>query len=385
MKIVDLKIYKWNPGSGKNFIYVKLLTDNGIVGWGECYTQSDREIQVEAHIIELSRYLIDRNPFNIRHFLHVTHEDFSTKRSSMDLSCALSGIEIALWDIVGKALDQPVYNLLGGMMKPRLRVYANGWSNGSDPDSIAKQALEVVNKRGFNALKFDPFVGPWREYVPKNEIDHAVKIVKTVREAVGPNVDLLIEAHRRFSASNAINALKKMEEYDIFWFEEPCPPDNLRAIKEVKESSKIPVVTGEALYTIHAFREIIENRSVDIINPDVCNTGGILELSQIASMSQIQYIPVSPHGWNSTSIGFAAGLQASATMKNFLIYEYMISVEKSSEDISIGYIKPEESYIELPTEPGIGISVNESKIKKYPFKKFPPRNIRNIEDELKWH
>ena len=131
-----------------------------------------------------------------------------------------------------------------------------------------------------------------------------------------------------------------MEEYDIFWFEEPCPPDNLRAIKEVKESSKIPVVTGEALYTIHAFREIIENRSVDIINPDVCNTGGILELSQIASMSQIQYIPVSPHGWNSTSIGFAAGLQASATMKNFLIYEYMISVEKSSEDISIGYIKP---------------------------------------------
>ena len=364
MKIIDLKIYKWNPGSGKNFIYVKLLTDNGIVGWGECYTQSDREIQVEAHIIELSRYLIDRNPFNIRHFLHVTHEDFSTKRSSMDLSCALSGIEIALWDIVGKALDQPVYNLLGGMMKPRLRVYANGWSNGSDPDSIAKQALEVVNKRGFNALKFDPFLGPWREYVPKNEIAHAVKIVKNVRDAVGPNVDLLIEAHRRFSASNAINALKKMEEYDIFWFEEPCPPDNLRAIKEVKESSKIPVVTGEALYTIHAFREIIENRSVDIINPDVCNTGGILELSQIASMSQIQYIPVSPHGWNSTSIGFAAGLQASATMKNFLIYEYMISVEKSSEDISIGYIKPEESYIELPKEPGIGISVNESKLKK---------------------
>ena len=178
MKIVDLKIYKWNPGSGKNFIYVKLLTDNGIVGWGECYTQSDREIQVEAHIIELSRYLIDRNPFNIRHFLHVTHEDFSTKRSSMDLSCALSGIEIALWDIVGKALDQPVYNLLGGMMKPRLRVYANGWSNGSDPDSIAKQALEVVNKRGFNALKFDPFLGPWREYVPKIEIAHAVKLLK---------------------------------------------------------------------------------------------------------------------------------------------------------------------------------------------------------------
>lgn len=385
MKITDIRIHKWNPGTGKNFLYIKLVTDNGIIGWGECYTQSDREIQIEAHIIELSRYLIDRNPFNIRHFMHVAHEDFATKRTGMDLHCALSGIEIALWDIIGKALDQPIYNLIGGPVRPKLRVYANGWANGDDPDSIANQALNMVSKREFNALKFDPFLGPWREYVSKEELLHATEIVSKVREAVGPKVDLLIEAHRRFSASNAIKAVKQMEKYNIYWFEEPCPPDNLRAIKEVKDSTSVPIVTGEALYTTHGFREAIENRTIDIINPDICNTGGILEITQIAAMAETQYIGVSPHGWNSTSVGFAAGIQASATMKNFLLYEYMVGVEKSSEDISIGYIKPEESYVELPTEPGIGIGIDEKKLTNYPYKKFPARKIRDLDDEIKWH
>ena len=317
--------------------------------------------------------------------MHVAHEDFATKRTGMDLHCALSGIEIALWDIIGKALDQPIYNLIGGPVRPKLRVYANGWAKGDDPDSIANQALNMVSKREFNALKFDPFLGPWREYVSKEELLHATEIVSKVREAVGPKVDLLIEAHRRFSASNAIKAVKQMEKYNIYWFEEPCPPDNLRAIKEVKDSTSVPIVTGEALYTTHGFREAIENRTIDIINPDICNTGGILEITQIAAMAETQYIGVSPHGWNSTSVGFAAGIQASATMKNFLLYEYMVGVEKSSEDISIGYIKPEESYVELPTEPGIGIGIDEKKLTNYPYKKFPARKIRDLDDEIKWH
>ena len=176
-----------------------------------------------------------------------------------------------------------------------------------------------------------------------------------------------------------------MEKFNIYWFEEPCPPDNLRAIKEVKDSTSVPIVTGEALYTTHGFREAIENRTIDIINPDICNTGGILEITQIAAMAETQYIGVSPHGWNSTSVGFAAGIQASATMTNFLLYEYMVGVEKSSEDISIGYIKPEESYVELPTEPGIGIGIDEKKLTNYPYKKFPTRKIRDLDDEIQWH
>lgn len=386
MKITDVSVLKMNPGTGKNFIFVKLQTDVGITGWGEAYTQADRDIQVEAHILQLARYLEGRDPFHIRHFIHVAHEDFTTKRSAMDFHCAMSGIEIAMWDIVGKALEQPVYNLLGGPVRPRIRLYANGWSGSSkSPDDVAQAAAKVVKERGFAALKFDPFPGPWREYVGYEELEHARDVVAAVREAVGPRVELLVEVHRRLAPMNAIRVAKMLEPLRPYWFEEPCPPDNIPAIKEVKENTTIPVVTGEALYTRTGFREVFETRSADIVNPDICNTGGILELTQIAAMAQPYYIGVSPHGWNSTGIGCAAAVQASATMPNFLIYEYMVGVEAASRDVCTGYLEPAESYIELPKRPGIGVEIDEAKLAKYPYKQFPPRPIRTVEDERQWH
>jgi len=368
LKITDIEVIKWNPGAGKNFIYVKLSTDAGITGWGEAYSQSDRDTQIETHIDQLARYLIDRDPFHIRHFMHVANEDFATKRSAMDLHCALSGIEIAMWDIVGKAVGQPIYNLIGGPVRPHIRVYANGWGRGSADDK-AQQAAALVDERGFNALKFDPFPGPWREYVGRDELAEAAATVGKVREAVGPNVELLIEVHRRLAPMNAIRVAKQMEQYDPYWFEEPCPPDNIDAIKEVKDNTTIPVVTGEAHYTRNGFREIFDKRAADIINPDVCNTGGI----------------VSPHGYNSTSIGCAAAVHASATIPNFLIYEYFVNVEDACRDITKGYMEPHNSYIELPTEPGLGIEIDESKLAEYPYAPFPARNIRTVEDERQWH
>jgi len=172
LKITDVEVIKWNPGVGKNFIYIKLSTDAGITGWGEAYSQSDRDTQVETHVDQLARYLIDRDPFHIRHFMHVAHEDFATKRSAMDLHCALSGIEIAMWDIVGKTLGEPIYNLIGGPVRPHIRVYANGWASGN-ADEVAQTAAVMVEERGFNALKFDPFPGPWREYVNRDELKQA--------------------------------------------------------------------------------------------------------------------------------------------------------------------------------------------------------------------
>ena len=384
MKITDIEVIKWNPGTGKNFIYIKLTTDAGITGWGEAYAQADRDIQIEAHIDQLSRYLIDRDPFHIRHFMHIAHEDFATKRSSMDLHCALSGIEIAMWDIVGKTVEQPIYNLIGGPVRPHIRVYANGWGQGS-PDDKAQAAAELVEKRGFNALKFDPFPGPWREYPNRDELVEAADTVGKVREAVGPEVELLVEVHRRLAPVHAINAAKQMEKYNPYWFEEPCPPDNIDAILEVKNNTNIPVVTGEAHYTRNGFREIFDKRAADIINPDICNTGGILELTQIAAMAQPHYIGVSPHGYNSTSVGCAAAVQASATIPNFLIYEYFVNVEDVCRNITKGYLEPNNSYIELPTDPGLGIEIDETKLANYPYAPFPPRNIRTVEDERRWH
>lgn len=384
MKITDVEVIKWHPGTGKNFIYIKISTDAGITGWGEAYSQADRDTQIEAHVDQLSRYLIDRDPFQIRHFMHVAHEDFATKRSAMDLHCALSGIEIAMWDIVGKATEQPVYNLIGGPVRPHIRVYANGWSK-IDGDETAQAAATLVEERGFNALKFDPFPGPWREYVNRDELAEAASTVGKVREAVGPDVELLVEVHRRLAPMNAIRVAKEMEQYNPYWFEEPCPPDNIDAIKEVKQNTTIPVVTGEAHYTRNDFREIFDKRAVDIINPDICNTGGILEIIHIAAMAQPHYVGVSPHGYNSTSIGLAAGVHASANMPNFLIYEYFVNVEEVCRSFTTGYMAPHNSYIELPTAPGLGVEIDEAKLAQYPYKPFPPRGIRTVEDERKWH
>ena len=160
-----------------------------------------------------------------------------------------------MWDIVGKALDQPVYNLLGGPVRPRIKLYANGWSDGAEtPDEYAAAALMTVRERGFSALKFDPFPGRWRLYPGREELEDAASVVGAVREAVGPKVELLIEAHRRLAPMNAIRVAKMLEPFNPYWFEEPCPAENIQALREVKDSTTIPVVTGEALYTRAAFR-----------------------------------------------------------------------------------------------------------------------------------
>ena len=386
MKITDVTVHKMHPGKGlgKNFLFVKIQTDAGITGWGESYSQSDRDLQIEAHITHLARYLEGRDPFHIRHFTHVAHEDFTTKRPSMEFHCAMSGIEIAMWDIVGKALERPVYDLLGGPVRPTIKLYANGWSGGETPDEVAQNALKVVQDRGFKALKFDPFPGPWREYPEFEELEHAVAVVTAVREAVGPRVELLIEVHRRLAPMNAIRVAKMLEPLRPYWLEEPCPPDNIPAIKEVKDATTIPVVTGEALYTRNGFREVFDLRAADIINPDICNTGGILELTQIAAMAEPYYIGVSPHGWNSTGIGAAAAVHAAATMPNFLIYEYMVHAEESSRDVTIGYNEPVDGHLELPTEPGLGVAIDEAKLADYEFAPYPPRPIRTLEDERQY-
>ena len=156
MKITDIKTFLVNPGSSKNWLFVKIDTDEGLHGWGECYTQSDRDRSIEVHVHQLARYLKGRSPFDIKHFTFMAYNDFAGKRGAMDLYCAISGMEQALWDIVGKAAGQPVYNLLGGACRDKIRVYANGWRGGGTPEQAAAGAKAIV-ERGFTALKFDPF------------------------------------------------------------------------------------------------------------------------------------------------------------------------------------------------------------------------------------
>ena len=381
MKITDVNTFLVHPGSGKNLLFVKVDTDEGIHGWGEAYTQSDRDRAIELHVRQLGRYLVDRNPFHIKHFTYVAYTDFAAKRGSMDLYCAISGIEQALWDITGKVTGQPVYNLLGGPCRDKIRVYANGWGGGGqDPDQLAGRAAAVV-ERGFTALKFDPFPGPWRAFVDRKAEEAAVDRVRAVREAVGLDIDILIEAHRRLAPMHAVRIARQMEPYAPFWYEEPVSARDLDGLAEAKRDIHIPVVTGEELYTKREFREVFEKRAAHIVNPDVCNCGGILELKEIAAMAEPCHIGVAPHNYNSTTVGLAATVQAAAGMPNFLITEYFLNFEPVGNEIAIEPFRVEGGYIALPTGPGLGIDLDEDALARHPYKEFPKRSLRQAHEE----
>ena len=381
MKITNITNYLIHPGTGKNLCFVKIDTDEGVYGWGECYTQADRDIQIVAHLDQLKRYLIGRDPMNIKHFLQMAFDDFAARRGAMDFYSAISGLEQAMWDISGKVCGVPIYMLLGGPCRNKIRVYANGWGGGNQNASdLAERAKKVIDM-GFTAMKFDPVPGPWRTFVDKSVEEQAVENVRAVREAVGPSIDILVEMHRRLAPMHAIKIAKGIEEFNPFWFEEPVLAENIDALATAKKNINIPVVTGEELYTKFEFREVFEKQAVDIINPDVCNVGGILELKEIAAMAEPYYVVVSPHNYNSTTIGLSATLQVSAAIPNFLITEYFVNLEELGKNISTNPIEVVDGYIELPTEPGIGMELKEDILLNYPYKQFPQRNLRQYYDE----
>lgn len=374
MRIESVETFLVDSGAAKHWLFVKIETDEGTHGWGEAYTQLDRDRVIKRQMDELSRYLIGRSPFDIKQFIFSAYSDFAGKRGSLELFCAISGIEQALWDIVGKATGQPVYNLLGGRTRRRMRVYANGWGGGEDSVELAERAKAVVAK-GFTALKFDPFPGLWRAYIDRSQEEEAVERVRAVREAVGPEVEILVEVHRRLAPMHAVRVARAIEPYAPYWYEEPVSARDLDALSEVRHSIEIPVVTGEELYTKNEFREVFERRAADILNPDVCNCGGILELREIGAMAEAYHVAMAPHNYNSTTVGLAATLHASAGMPNFLITEYFVNFEDVGREISRQSFEVEDSYITLPETPGLGIDLEEQALKERPFRARPLRDL----------
>src|SRR5437660_4032934 len=379
MNVTSVRTFFVDPGGSKNWLFVKVETDAGIHGWGECYTQADRDRAIEMHVQQLGRYLVGRDPHQIKHFTFIAYNDFASKRGAMDFYCAVSGIEQALWDIVGKALHTPVYHLLGGACRDKIRVYANGWG-GRTSEEMAERAHQLV-EQGFTAMKFDPFPGPWRMHISAEEERAAVECVRAVREAVGPDVELLIEVHRRLAPLHAIRVARMLEEYRPFWYEEPVSARNLDALAEVRRAIALPVVTGEELYTKAEFREVFEKQAADILNPDVCNCGGILELKEIAAMAEPYFVAMAPHNYNSTTIGLAATLQLCATIPNFLITEYFVNFTERGDEISKNPIRVENGCIPLPSAPGLGLELDEAAMARYPYREHPKRSLRQFYDE----
>jgi galactonate dehydratase len=381
MKIARVECLPVHSGWRKNFVFVRIETDAGVVGWGEAYSQYDRDRAIAAQVEELGRYLIGREAFHIRHILQIAFDDYAQRRGSLEFYCATSGIEQALWDIAGKVTRRPVYNLLGGPCRSRVRVYANGWSYKMQSPEDYARAAEAVVKRGFTAMKFDPLPAPWRTFVPKRYIAQAAAIMRAVRNAVGPEVDLLIDVHRRLAPMHAIDLAHALAEFAPYWLEEPCQAENIEALAEVRRASRIPVVTGETLLTRAGFRPVFRARAVDIINPDVSNCGGILELMHIAAAAESEAIAVSPHNYNSTTIALSATVHASACMANFIITEYFLPFEELGRRLCPNVLRPVEGYIALPEGPGLGLDVDEAAVRAERGKQFPARSFRTIDDE----
>ncbi|MEZ5810567.1 MAG: mandelate racemase/muconate lactonizing enzyme family protein [Rhizobiaceae bacterium] len=382
VKIIDIKCYLVHARWRKNLLFIKVETDEGISGWGESYTQYDRDQTFASHVEELKRYLVGRNPFRIKEFTQIAFDEYAQRRGSLEFYSALSGIEQAMWDVVGKITGQPVYNLLGGACREKIRIYANGWSYGlSSPSDFARAAEKVV-AQGFTALKFDPMPKPWRTFVPKEHIESAASILKEIRSAVGKDVDLLIDNHRRLAPMHAVELADRYREHGIFWFEEPCPPHNIEAMKEVRAKVNVPLVVGEAVYTKSEFRPLLEARVADILNPDVANVGGVLELKEISAMAEPHFVAIAPHNYNSTTLALAATVQAAATMPNFLITEYFLPFEQLGRDLTTESLTVENGYIVLPEKPGLGISMNEEKILEYGYRQYPLRTLSNVYEKI---
>jgi galactonate dehydratase len=261
-----------------------------------------------------------------------------------------------------------------------VRIYANGWAGRTTIEDGVERGLRI-KAMGFTAAKFDPFPGPWRTHVDRKDEDFAIRYVASMREALGEDFELLIEAHRRFAPAHAIRIGHRLAEFGIEWYEEPCLADNLSLLAEVRDKVSIPIVTGEALYTKESFFECLARRAADILNPDICAIGGISALMDISMMAQPQAVVMSPHNYNSPLVGLAATVHVSAVIPNFKITEYFVNFEERCRAIATKSLDVSEGWIDLPTAPGLGIDIDVAKLRGYPHREASHHGLRHYTEE----
>ncbi len=380
MKIVNLKT--WVVGNppphfgGRYFIFLKLTTDSGVEGIGEVYAATFGP-HVIAKMIEdvAQRFVIDADPFEIEKLWRRVYGSGYNLRPDVSLMGVLSGLEMACWDIIGKDLDRPVYQLLGGKVHDKLRSYTyiypregDKTSVYQDPDLAAERALEYVDQ-GFTALKFDP-AGSYTIYDGRQpgleDLERSERFVKRIREAVGNRADLLFGTHGQFTAAGAIRLARRLEPYDLLWFEEPTPPENPAEMARVARQTSIPVATGERLTTKYEFARVLEAQAAAILQPALGRVGGILEAKKIAAMAETYYAQIAPHLYCGPIEG-AANVQISTCTPNFLILESIQTWGGFHADILKKPMQWQNGYVIPPTEPGLGVELNEAVAEANPY------------------
>lgn len=363
MRISTLAVHVMGS-AWRNLTFLELKTDEGLTGISEVRL-CNRTNALLGYLEECKhRYILGTDPFRIEQtVLRMFRDDYG--RIGEICACAIALVEIACWDIVGKALNQPVYNLLGGAVRDRIKAYANGWYQvPRTPDDFARAAKAAVAK-GYKALKFDPFGAGWYE-MERHERLLSVSLVEAVRDAVGPDVELLIEMHGRFSPAQAIRIAADLERFDPTWVEEPVPPDNLHALEKAARSIRIPVATGERLHHKYEYRELFERQACDIIQPDITECCGLLEVKKIAAVADMYYMTVAPHNVGGP-VSTAIALHFAACTPNFKIQEHFNDfTEPHTRECASGCPPVVDGYFSLPSGPGLGMTLNLDVIREHP-------------------
>ena len=359
MKITDIGSVLLNH----SWVLVKVRTDEGIVGMGEAYHGAG--VHQIAADERLTRALIGKDPRNVDRL-------FRDMQSSMSASgfyqgavmSAISGIEMALWDITGQAVGVPIWQLLGGAFRDSIRIY-NDCHAGDDVDDPASWAAtaKAVEARGFDAIKFDidprpTQRDPYNRCISNEDVAFHIEVVTAVREALKPETDLAIDAHWYYAPADILKVAYAFESLNLLWLEDPIPPENIAAMREFKAATRTPICTGENFYTRHGFRELVQTQAADIISPDFAKAGGLLEGRRIADLADMYYIPLSPHNICGP-IGTVASCHTCAASPNFLALEFHHLDNDLWNSLTVERDLIRDGHIALPQSPGLGVTLDE--------------------------
>ncbi len=361
---------------GRYFLFVKLTTDDGIDGIGEAYVATFSPHMVADMMTDVAdRHVLGNSPFSIETMWHRMFGSGYASRGDITLVGVMSALEMACWDIVGKSVEKPVYELLGGRVHDALRSYTYLYPEPGDASDVyvdadvaAQRAAEEV-ERGFTAVKFDP-AGPYTVFDPHQptmaDLDRSEAMVRAVREAVGSTADILFGTHGQFSAAAATRLARRLEPYDPLWFEEPTPATNHREMAKVASQTSIPIATGERLTTKHEFADVLMLQAASILQPNLGRAGGILEGKKIAALAEVHHAQIAPHLYCGPVVG-AANIQLATCSPNFLILEGIRDWGGFHAEILETPIHWEDGHVVPPTEPGLGVVLNEEVARAHPY------------------
>lgn len=363
MKITEVKSY---PVRGRHWprfpmVFVEVRTDAGIAGVGECLLY--HTTGVLESLQGLGEALVGEDPLRIE-----WHWERMVRRGAN--LAAISGIETALWDILGKAAGQPVYNLLGGRCRERVRVYVDGFFRGADyvEEEYKEKAVAAV-EQGFTALKMDvdepiPAASRFHRGMSNADLRHCARMVEAVRRAVGDEVDLAIDAHGAFDVQTAIRLGQALEPYRLLWIEDPIPVGNMVALAKVSQETSTPICTGELLNTRYEYRELFERQAADIVMPDLARTGGVLEMKKSAALADTYYVPMAPHNMVGP-IATIASAHLCTCIPNFLILEYQLGDVPWIDELLSHPVDVRDGHLHLTDRPGLGVELNHKAVERY--------------------